>query len=245
MGAPLASGISICGVSAAIPNCAAILARPIVPIMVSSLVVIFAVVEPLVLPFAAGRFLYHEPMVAGACMGLAAKTDGGGRRGQRWPIRFSGPAQAADGVQYEKDWIMGAATTVKVFIDVFIGIGPASWPRSGVRGSTGKPGGKLPLAEIWQRFPKFVFGYLFTFLAVVLLAARLPGSMDKLKAAMGEANGFRTTFFCMTFFSSVPYQTSASSGTRASANWLPFTSFASSALPSGWGWRSPGFSFMA
>ena len=62
--APLASGISICGVSAAIATGAAIRARPIVPIMVSSLVVIFAVVELLVLPFAAGRFLYHEPMVA-------------------------------------------------------------------------------------------------------------------------------------------------------------------------------------
>jgi hypothetical protein len=29
-----------------------------------------------VLPFAAKTFLYHEPMVAGAWMGLAVKTDG-------------------------------------------------------------------------------------------------------------------------------------------------------------------------
>ena len=43
--APLASGISICGVSAAIATGGAIKARPVVPIMVSSLVVIFAVVE--------------------------------------------------------------------------------------------------------------------------------------------------------------------------------------------------------
>src|SRR5882672_5457803 len=40
--APLASGISICGVSAAIATGGAIRARPIVPIMVASLVVIFA-----------------------------------------------------------------------------------------------------------------------------------------------------------------------------------------------------------
>src|SRR5437899_7925356 len=51
--APLASGISICGVSAAIATGGAIRARPIVPIMVASLVVIFAVVELLILPFAA------------------------------------------------------------------------------------------------------------------------------------------------------------------------------------------------
>ena len=48
--APLASGISICGVSAAITTGAAIRARPIVPIMVSSLVVIFSVVELVATP---------------------------------------------------------------------------------------------------------------------------------------------------------------------------------------------------
>src|SRR5262249_17888060 len=74
--APLASGISICGVSAAITTGAAIRARPIVPIMVSSLVVVFSVVELLVLPFLAEGFLHQEPMVAAAWMGLAVKTDG-------------------------------------------------------------------------------------------------------------------------------------------------------------------------
>src|SRR5262249_21716236 len=74
--APLASGISICGVSAAIATGAAIRARPIVPIMVSSLVVVFSVVELLILPFAARTFLSAEPMVAAAWMGLAVKTDG-------------------------------------------------------------------------------------------------------------------------------------------------------------------------
>ena len=74
--APLASGISICGVSAAIATGGAIRARPVVPIMVSSLVVIFAVVELILLPFVAQIFLYTEPMVAGAWMALAVKTDG-------------------------------------------------------------------------------------------------------------------------------------------------------------------------
>src|SRR6202008_1956985 len=46
--APLASGISICGVSAAIATGGAIRARPIVPVLVSSLVVIFAVIEVLI-----------------------------------------------------------------------------------------------------------------------------------------------------------------------------------------------------
>ena len=74
--APLASGISICGVSAAIATGGAIRARPVVPVLVSSLVVVFAVVEVLILPFLAQTFLSHEPLVAGAWMGLAVKTDG-------------------------------------------------------------------------------------------------------------------------------------------------------------------------
>mgnify|MGYP003694475469 CR=1 FL=1 len=57
--APLASGISICGVSAAIATGGAIRARPVVPIMVASLVVIFAVVE------------LADPAVRGAGVSLA------------------------------------------------------------------------------------------------------------------------------------------------------------------------------
>ncbi|HEY2910934.1 MAG TPA: putative sulfate exporter family transporter, partial [Gemmataceae bacterium] len=74
--APLASGISICGVTAAITTGAAIRARPIVPVMVSSLVVIFAVFEMVLLPGLAHWILPNDPMVAAGWMGLAVKTDG-------------------------------------------------------------------------------------------------------------------------------------------------------------------------
>ena len=200
--APLASGISICGVSAAIATGAAIKARPIVPIMVSSLVVIFAVVELLVLPFAAQQFLYKEPMVAGAWMGLAVKTDGAAvSAGAVADSLIRAKAQSEDGVRYQEGWIMGAATTVKVFIDVFIGIWSCILAAIWCTQIEGKAGGKVPLAAIWERFPKFVFGYFITFLAVLLLALSTPSLAEKIKAAMGEANGFRSIFFCMTFFS--------------------------------------------
>src|SRR5208283_2833072 len=121
--APLASGISICGVSAAIATGAAIRARPIVPIMVSSLVVIFAVVELLILPFAAQHFLYQQPMVAGAWMGLAVKTDGAAvASGAIADALIRSKALAASGLNFEPGWILGASTTVKVFIDIFIGV---------------------------------------------------------------------------------------------------------------------------
>jgi len=200
--APLASGISICGVSAAIATGAAIRARPIVPIMVSSLVVIFAVVELLVLPFAAQQFLYEEPMVAGAWMGLAVKTDGAAvAAGAVTDSLIRAKAEAVDGVRYKEGWIMGTATTVKVFIDVFIGIWSCILAAIWCTKIDGKPGAKVPLAEIWARFPKFVFGYLITFLVVLLLALLAPSSTEQVKTAMGEANGLRSIFFAMTFFS--------------------------------------------
>ncbi len=120
--APLASGISICGVSAAIVTGAAIRARPVVPIMVSSLVVIFSVVELLILPLAPREFLWREPLVAAAWMGLAVKTDGAAvASGVITDAMIRSRALEA-GVAYEAGWILTTTTTLKVFIDVFIGI---------------------------------------------------------------------------------------------------------------------------
>ena len=120
--APLASGISICGVSAAIAIGGAIRARPVVPVLVSSLVVIFAVVEVLILPFVAQAFLAHEPLVAGAWMGLAVKTDGAAVAAGGITESLILAKNAAEGVHYQPGWILGTAATIKVFIDIFIGI---------------------------------------------------------------------------------------------------------------------------
>ena len=120
--APLASGISICGVSAAIAVGGAIRARPVVPVLVSSLVVIFAVVEVLILPFLAQTFLAHEPLVAGAWMGLAVKTDGAAVAAGGITESLILAKNAAEGIHYQPGWILGTAATVKVFIDIFIGI---------------------------------------------------------------------------------------------------------------------------
>jgi uncharacterized membrane protein YadS len=198
---PLASGISICGVSAAIATGAAIKARPIVPIMVSSLVVIFAVVELLILPFAARHFLYRQPMVAGAWMGLAVKTDGAAvAAGTIADALICAKAQAVDGVSYQPGWVMEAATTVKVFIDVMIGVWSFILAVIWCTRIDGRPGEKVPLAQIWQRFPKFVLGYMLSFAAILLVVLVAPSLKDKVKAAMGEANAFRSIFFVMTFF---------------------------------------------
>lgn len=168
--APLASGISICGVSAAIATGGAIRARPIVPIMVSSLVVIFAVVELLLLPYLAKVFLWQEPLVAGAWMGLAVKTDGAavasGAITDSW-IRAQALAEA--GINYKEGWMLMTATTVKMFIDIFIGVWAFILAVIWCAKIECKPGEKAGVSEIWHRFPKFVIGYALTFFILLLV----------------------------------------------------------------------------
>jgi len=199
--APLASGISICGVSAAIATGAAIRARPIVPIMVSSLVVIFAVVELLFLPFLAQHFLYHEPLVAGGWMGLAVKTDGAAiASGTIADSLIRAKALAATGVQYQEGWVTMTATTVKVFIDAFIGIWSFILAVIWCSKIEPKQGGKVRAAEIWERFPKFVVGYFLTFILLLLVCLKWPAQVAIAKAATASADVFRVLFFVLAFF---------------------------------------------
>lgn len=179
--APLASGISICGVSAAIATGAAIRARPVVPIMVSSLVVVFAVVELLILPFLAQQFLWNDPLVAGAWMGLAVKTDGAATASGAIADALILAKAAEHGVFYQKDWVLNTATNVKVFIDVFIGIWAFIlayvWTKYIENG--GDRTQKVPARQIWERFPKFVIGYILTFLIFLIIGLSSPEFVKK------------------------------------------------------------------
>ena len=200
--APLASGISICGVSAAIATGGAIRARPVVPIMVSSLVVIFAVVELLLLPFLAQHFLWQQPLVAGAWMGLAVKTDGAATAAGAVTDSLILAKAAGNGIVYEKDWILNTATTIKVFIDIFIGIWAFVLAWIWANHIEKREGDKVRATEIWQRFPKFILGYVFTFGLFLALGLLFPALLKNgiAKRATEQANIFRVLFFCLTFF---------------------------------------------
>ena len=198
---PLASGISICGVAAAIATGGAIRARPAVPVLVSSLVVVFAVIEILILPFLAQTFLWQEPLVAGAWIGLAIKTDGAAVAGGGITESLIMAKAAAEGIHYQPGWILATTTTVKIFIDIFIGIWAFIlgyiWTNHIDKGpDRAKP------SEIWQRFPKFILGFIFVFAVSLWLAVGSTPEISKaLPAAAGEANVFRVIFFILTFFS--------------------------------------------
>jgi uncharacterized membrane protein YadS len=198
---PLASGISICGVAAAIATGGAIRARPAVPVLVSSLVVVFAVVEVLILPFLAQTFLWQEPLVAGAWIGLAIKTDGAAVAGGGITESLIVAKAAAEGIKYQPGWILATTTTVKIFIDIFIGIWAFIlgyiWTNHVDKGPD-----KAKAGEIWQRFPKFILGFILVFaISLWLAVGTTPDIAKALPAAAGEANVFRVIFFILTFFS--------------------------------------------
>jgi uncharacterized membrane protein YadS len=199
--APLASGISICGVSAAITTGAAIRARPIVPIMVSSLVVIFSVFELILLPILAQAFLWREPMVAAAWMGLAVKTDGAAVASGAITDALIRSRAAGAGIHYEAGWLLTTTTTVKIFIDVFIGIWALVLAAVWTYGIEKERGQKVPFADILRRFPLFVVGYFALFLLLLTTALMRPESLPGLKSATAESDLVRGLFFVMTFFS--------------------------------------------
>jgi uncharacterized membrane protein YadS len=200
--APLASGISICGVSAAIATGGAIRSRPLIPVLVSSLVVIFACVEVLILPLLAKTFLAHEPMVAGAWMGLAVKTDGAAVAAGGITEALILAQNAAEGVKYQAGWILGTTATIKVFIDIFIGVWAFVLGYIWTNHINPETRNKAKAWEIWERFPKFIIGFVITFAAGVYLAlGTSSATAAKVPAAIGEANTLRVIFFILTFFS--------------------------------------------
>ena len=112
-------------------------------------------------------------MVAAAWMGLAVKTDGAAVASGAITEALIRAKAAEAGIAYQAEWMLMATTTVKVFIDVFIGIWAFVLALVWVYGIDKKPGSSVPLTDIWRRFPKFVLGYFVTF--VVLLGLASPG----------------------------------------------------------------------
>jgi uncharacterized membrane protein YadS len=131
------------------------------------------------------------------------KTDGAAVAGGGITEALILAKSAAEGFHYQTGWILGTTAAIKVFIDVFIGIWAFIlayiWTN---HIDAEKNSEKAKASEIWQRFPKFILGFVVTFLVGLLLAAGAsPEKLAKLTPAIGEANTFRVIFFILTFFS--------------------------------------------
>src|SRR6266550_6411119 len=108
---------------------------------------------------------------------------------------------AAAGIKYQPGWILATTATVKVFIDIFIGVWAFIlgyiWTNHIDKGPD-----KAKPSEIWERFPKFILGFIVVFAISLWLAlGTRPDIAKALPAAAGEANVFRVIFFILTFFS--------------------------------------------
>jgi hypothetical protein len=133
-------------------------------------------------------------------MGLAVKTDGAAVASGAITDALIRARAAEAGVFYEPGWMLTTTATVKIFIDVFIGIWAFVLALVWVYGIEKTPGQKVPVAAIARRFPKFVLGYFALFLLLLGVSLAAPGAVDRLKAATAECDLVRGLFFAMTFF---------------------------------------------
>jgi magnesium-transporting ATPase (P-type) len=134
---------------------------------------------------------------------LAVKTDGAAVAAGGITESLITAKLAAEGIRYQPGWILATTATVKVFIDVFIGVWAFILAYVWTNHVNVAAGGeKAKASEIWQRFPKFILGFLATFaIGLALALSSDPPSLAKLNSAIGEANVFRVIFFILTFFS--------------------------------------------
>ncbi|MDL2270146.1 putative sulfate exporter family transporter, partial [Desulfosarcina sp. OttesenSCG-928-G17] len=145
---------------------------------------------------------YTEPMVAGGWMGLAVKSDGGAiASGAIVDALIRTKAIAVQGIEYQEGWIVMVTTTVKIFIDVFIGVWSFVlayiWTKKFEKSSDGRT---MTMGDVWQRFPRFVLGYIITFLILLLICLYVDGGKVMGKSMTGPINSMRVMFFLFTFF---------------------------------------------
>ena len=167
----------------------------------------FVAVELLILPWIATTFFADDPLVAGAWMGLAVKSDGGAiASGAITDSLIRAKALAEYGINYQEGWTLMAATTAKVFIDVFIGVWAfvlaVIWSvyQLGAKRKEGKSY-KVSVREIGERFPKFLIGFIVVFAGLFIWGLADPTVVKSVSAGAGQANLLRSIFFGLCFFS--------------------------------------------
>jgi uncharacterized integral membrane protein (TIGR00698 family) len=179
MSVMLSTAVSICGVSAAIAACGAIQGDRKKLSYVTSLVLIVAIPMIILQPWIV-RKLGISDIVGGAWIGGTLDT--------------TGSVVAASGLISENALKVG--TIVKFSQNVLIGVAAfllAVW-WSFKKGS--QTGERPSVGVIWERFPKFVLGFLATSLFFSFLLRP-----ELVKGTKGLLTGLRTTWFALAFTS--------------------------------------------
>jgi uncharacterized membrane protein YadS len=200
--AVLASGISVCGVSAAIATAGAIRAKPVIPVTISMVVVIFAMLELIVLPGLYTALFPDAPIVNGAALGMTVKTDGAdAAAGALLDDLMIARHLQLTGQQWQAGWILTASLLTKIWIDVFIGVWAFLLALVWIR-KVEKRGANVSVSpmEIWFRFPKFVLGYFVAWFVYLALASQGEAMAAVLEIGTAVVQGpMRTMLFMLTF----------------------------------------------
>jgi len=176
--AMLSSSVAICGVSAAIATCGAIQGDKKKLSYVTSLVLIVAVPMMIVMPWLIKTFQIPE-MVGGAWLGGTLDTT----------------ATVVAAGALVSDTAMKVGVIVKFAQNALIGVAAFILVVWWTFKAGGAAGGEKPSAGIiWERFPKFVLGFI---VASALFSFVIPADMvNGTKGAFGE---IRTWWFAMAF----------------------------------------------
>jgi uncharacterized integral membrane protein (TIGR00698 family) len=173
----ISSAVSICGVSAAIATSGAIEGDNKKLSHVISLVLIVAIPMMIFMPYIA-LALNMPPEVAGAWLGGTIDTSGA--------VVAAGTMLGDEALKY--------ATLVKFSQNVLLGLAAFLisiwWTYSKKELNQPKPG----LRTIWERFPKFVLGFIF-----VSLLFSFVFSPDLVKSIKGNIKDLQTCFFALAF----------------------------------------------
>ena len=176
MGIMLASAVSICGVSAAIATCGAIKGDSKKLSFVVSIVLIVAIPMMYLMPLLA-KWMGLTPEVAGAWLGGTIDTTGA--------VVASGKFLGETAETY--------SVIIKSSQNVLLGL--AAFAISVYWSMRGKENAEKPTPKvIWDRFPKFVVGFVLVSLVFSFL---LPGA--EAKAAGSLAKGLREAMFSLAF----------------------------------------------
>jgi uncharacterized integral membrane protein (TIGR00698 family) len=181
----MASAVSICGVSAAIAACGAIQGDRKKLSYVTSLVLVVAMPMMVLMPWVA-RVVGMPDTVAGAWLGGTLDTS----------------AAVVAGGELISDAARDAAVVVKLSQNALIGVAAfllTVWWTLNRKSPTAAADADTPrtsLAVIWERFPKFVFGFLVASVVFSWLVGDATVSDTR-----GPLTAVRTTLFAMAFVS--------------------------------------------
>jgi uncharacterized integral membrane protein (TIGR00698 family) len=178
----LSAAVSICGVSAAIAAAGAVSARREQLAYVTSLVIIFALPSIFIQPWLAGQ-LALSPAVAGAWIGGNIDTTAA--------VTAAGTIVGDDALKI--------AAIVKSTQNAMMGIVAVLLTAYFVFRVERVDGAKVGLGALWQRFPKFILGFLAASAVATLFinAAADPKAAGDIVAVAGT--NLRVWFFILAF----------------------------------------------